>query len=273
MNFRLACSNIAWQRHDDPAILALLRQYGATGIEVAPGKVWPNWQGADETAAARYREFLAAEGFQIPAMQAILFGRPELKVFDRSSHPAFLEHVRRLAAIAHALACPVLVYGAPGSRRRGMRTYAEAMREAADFFRQAGAILADADCVFGIEANPAEYQCDFLTNPADVREFVDLTASPGVKMHFDSGAVYLNGGDPATAVAAAGEFIHYHLSEPGLAPLGDGKVDQRAGLQALADRNYPHWISIEMRQGEEEKNALQKALQLVREAADGIAEE
>ena len=47
---RFAVSNIAWDRHDDPEVLALLRAHGVTGIEVAPPKVWPGWDGATPEA-------------------------------------------------------------------------------------------------------------------------------------------------------------------------------------------------------------------------------
>lgn len=79
---RLAVSNIAWQPADQAAILPLLRDRGVTGIEVAPTKLWPDWQGATPAAAAAYRERLADQGFAVPALQAILFGKPDCTLFD-----------------------------------------------------------------------------------------------------------------------------------------------------------------------------------------------
>ena len=37
---KLAISNIAWDREDDPMIAEILRDCNVTGIEVAPSKIW-----------------------------------------------------------------------------------------------------------------------------------------------------------------------------------------------------------------------------------------
>jgi len=244
---KLSISNIGWEQHDDPAVMAGLARLGVQGIEVAPTKIWPEWQGAEAGAAVRYREKLAAAGFDIPAMQAILFGRPELQLFVSRTHGAFLDHMRRVADLAAALGAGVLVFGAPKNRRRGQLSMGAAMDMAADFFRRAGEICYRRGCCLGLEHNPVEYGCDFITNVADARELVDRVDHPGFRLHLDSAGVHMCDGDFAGVIATAGRFVHFHISEPMLEPVAGGVVDHDAAASALRALGYDAWVSIEMK--------------------------
>jgi sugar phosphate isomerase/epimerase len=79
-------------------------------------------------------------------------------------------------------------------------------------------------------------------------------------MQFDTGALTINGEDPATVLQeAAGLMGHIHASEPNLLPLGDGATDhakmfkalmqhlpnQLLTIEMLATQNEPHLVSIE----------------------------
>src|SRR5262245_24016023 len=99
---RAAFSNIGWARHDDEPVFAKLRAARVSGIGVAPTKVWPDWNGASESAARAYARFLGDLGFAVPAMQAVLFGKPELRLFDTApaARRAFEEHFRSVADLA-----------------------------------------------------------------------------------------------------------------------------------------------------------------------------
>src|SRR5262249_10878834 len=116
---RFAFSNIAWRPHDDPAIFALLRAHGVTGIEVAPTVVWPTWPAMNAADAADYRRFLSDQGFEVPALQALLYGCPQARLFDDHDGAPLLEHLALVAQIAEALGARVGVLGAPSQRDRG----------------------------------------------------------------------------------------------------------------------------------------------------------
>ncbi len=268
--FNLAISNIAWSIHNAPEVLNLLHSYKVSGIEVAPSKVWPGWEGASLKSAQEYRKFLADQGFEVPAMQALLFGKNHFQVFDSSTHTEFLAHMRLAAEIANGLGAQALVFGSPKNRRRGRLGYLEAKKQAAGLFKELGKICQDNNCVLGLEANPAEYSCDFLNNTFDVVDFVNEVDSPGIKVHFDSGASFMNHENIVEALLLAGDICHYHISEPGLNNLGAGQVDIAGGLKALKQLNYRRWVSIEMRQEEPELLKLEEALKKVVEAADNV---
>lgn len=263
----LAVSNIAWKRHDDPAVMQLLKKYGVTGIEVAPSKVWPDWAGSGLQSAREYRKKLADNGFCVPAMQAILFGKKHFRVFDKATHPEFLAHIKLVAEIAEGLDAKVLVFGSPGNRRRGGLGFAEAIDSAAAFFRQAGRICADHGAALGIEPNPAEYCCDFVNNVNDARLLVAAAGCEGVKLHVDRGAMLMNGETMAQICEnCAPDWVHYHISEPGLANAGNLSGDLPGDIKFLSQAGYKEWLSIEMRGEEPEYEMLERALNAVREA-------
>lgn len=247
---KLAVSNIAWARHDDPEVLNLLRENGVTGIELAPTKIWEDWQGADYSAAAEYKDFLDGEGFAVPAMQAILFGRPELQVFDRDSWDGFIEHFKLLAELAHGLGAGTLVFGAPKNRKRNSLAYFAAADMAVELFDRLARTVAGSGAVIGIEANPVEYACDFMTALADVHDIVRRTDSPQVQVHVDSAAIHMCRGNFRQEITALESFCHYHISEPLLAPIAGGEVAQDEGYAVLRDTGYQGWVSVEMKQPE-----------------------
>lgn len=245
---KLAISNIAWDQHDDHEILTGLRDRGVLGIEVAPTKVWPEWKGADPKQAALYRSKLSSLGFDIPAMQAILFGRPELQLFDRDCYDSFYDHIKVVADLAAELGAAVLVFGAPKNRVRGQLSTRDAMFQAADFFREAAEICQQRHCCIGLEHNPVGYGCDFVTNVADARELVDLVDHPGFKLHLDSAGIHMCGQSIDKVIKGAGEFVHYHISEPMLEAVAGGEVDHEQAAKSLVDIDYSGWVSIEMKQ-------------------------
>lgn len=265
---RLAISNIAWDQHDDPVILGLLKANGITGIEVAPTKVWADWQGASYKEANRYRKELNEQGFELPAMQAILFGKPELQLFDKSSHMAFLEHIRLVAELANGFGSKVLVFGAPKNRKRGQTPYIEALDIASEFFYKAGEICQEHGCCIGLEHNPVEYGCDFVTNVLDAKELVEQVNHQGFKLHVDSAGLHMCGGDISDMIKKADDFVHYHISEPMLEPIFNGEVNQKKGIDTLRAINYNNWVSVEMKQPSSVQ-LLEKSLQSVKELVHG----
>jgi sugar phosphate isomerase/epimerase len=263
---KLAISNIAWAWKDFPLLVPALRELGVEGIEVAPTKLWPSWDQATKAAAIELRKRLDDEGFSVPAIQSIFFGRNELQLFDNSTWLALEEHVKHVADLAQCLGARVLVFGSPKMRRRGQLSMSQAMPPATDIFRRLGAVCLQRGVCIGLEHNPPEYGCDFATCAADVVEIVKCVDSAGVAVHLDSGGLQMSGGDIGKVICDVGHFVHYHVSEPMLVnPSHGSKVDHRKAAGALATINYPAWISLEM-QGQETHDDISHALSFVRDA-------
>lgn len=246
---KFAFSNIAWTPHDSPAALALLRARGIAGIEVAPTKVWPDWHGATPGAAAAYRRRLEQAGFAIPAMQAVLFGKPRARLFDAAGEAELISHLARVAALAGAFRAKAVVLGAPRQRDRGSLATEAAYAHAADVFRAIAPVFADHGTCLCIEPNPVQYGCNFVTNAAEGASLVRRVAHPGFGLHLDAAGMYLAGERLRDLWDDVGPLVrHFHVSEPDLGDFVAPKVPHTDNLSMLRERGYAGWCSVEMRE-------------------------
>jgi sugar phosphate isomerase/epimerase len=246
---KLAASNIAWEPAEDDAVAAVLRERGFTGVEIAPSKRWQSPLEATAQEMVAYRDEWKRRGLDIVAMQALLFGRPDLQLFGggAASRRALGDYLAGLIEMAHTLGATALVFGSPKNRKRGEMPLDEATAIAVEFFREVGAIAASRGCVICIEPNPTSYDCDFVNTTAEAVALCERIASPGVRVNGDAGAMATNRENAGVTVSKFDTwFGHFHASEPALAEVGDGAV-QVAAANALRARGWPGWVSIEMR--------------------------
>jgi sugar phosphate isomerase/epimerase len=245
---RFAFSNIAWSPHDDPNTLALLREHGITGIEIAPTTIWKNWEGSSVASAARYRAFLADAGFKVPALQALLFAKPEARLFDERGEAELLAHLTHVAALAGALGARVAVFGAPRQRDRGTRSWLQALEQAAPVLRRGAQRFRDHGSCLCIEPNPRAYGCNFVCTTREGVELVAAVDHPGFRLHLDAAALFLEEERlEAVLPQVNGMLRHFHLSEPGLGDFLRPRVPHRDNLHALSAAGYAGWCSVEMR--------------------------
>jgi sugar phosphate isomerase/epimerase len=269
---KLSVCNIAWDAGEHDDVVELLRRRGVRGVEVAPTKLWPDWAGAGPSAAADWRDRLAAVGFEVPALQAILFGRPDLQVFAAESvREATLAQIGRVAELAAVFGARMLVFGSPLNRKRGDLSPSEARASAIDFFRECGRLCACHDVSLCLEPLPEVYGNNFITCWRDAVELVRAVDTPGFGLLLDTGCIHVAGDDPAEAVmACAGILQHFHVSEPHLVGLGKPAVHHRQVGKALAQSGYRGWISIEMRRGEHPLEQIGEAVDRVRDWYGGL---
>jgi sugar phosphate isomerase/epimerase len=263
---KIAFSNIAWDPPEQADILPILSHAGVVGIEIAPTKYWPGWIGATSAAVRQTAKIFDAAGFSIPSMQAILFGKPDLKVFgDESERAAFLKHIETVANIARDLGAKTLVFGSPSNRDPGELSPENAMSSAVPVFSAAGDICASQGVWLGIEANPAVYGCKFVTRWFEAAELVRRCKNPGVRLHLDAACTILAGDDLAEAVANTRDILaHVHISEPHLSAFDNPSVDHHAFGSALKSAGYAGWCSVEMRRAPEPQTAIRKAVMLAK---------
>jgi len=245
---RFAFSNIAWGVHDDPQILALLRANGITGIEIAPTKVWPQWEDITVPAAAAYRKKLNEQGFEIPALQSLLFGRPQARLFDAQGEVELLKQLEHIAAMAGALGAKAAVFGAPRQRDRKDLTAQEALDHAIPVLRRAAVRFADQGCCLCIEPSPHQYGCNFIRTASEGAELVRRVDHEGFKLHLDAAALYMENEDLGALLPTVGaELRHFHISEPDLGDFRSPVVPHADNLRALDAFGYTGWCSVEMR--------------------------
>lgn len=245
---KIAVSNIAWNAAENETVFPQLRQMGIHGLEAAPSRLWRDPVGTSAAEIDRTRQELAVHGFEVVALQSLLFGRDELKLFQDDTRTDLGAYLLRLAEIGLGLGSRAMVFGSPRQRVIPPEMPANAAwATAIDFFAQIGGKLHQRGMVLGIEPNPPVYGGNFIQTIDEASALVRAVASPGFRLHVDAGALQINGEDIETSIEKHGDLIcHVHASEPMLAPLGSWAGHQRLA-DALRGIGYQGWVSLEMK--------------------------
>ncbi len=245
---RLAISNIAWDVAEDESLAALLQRFQVDAIDSAPGKYFPKPVEATEAEILRVRQWWADRGIEITGMQALLFGTTGLNVFGPpESQAGLLQHLGAVCRIGAILGAPRIVFGSPKNRDRSGLSDTETMDIATSFFQSLGDLATAQGVMICLEPNPTCYGANFMTTSTETAQVVSHIAHPAIRMQFDTGALTINGEDPASVLQmSAGLIGHVHASEPNLLPLGDGNTDHAAMHRALSLHLPYHLVTIEM---------------------------
>lgn len=264
---RLSVSNLAWPSALDAVAFERLAGMGVNGLEVAPTRL-AGWEELTQAHLVAYRDRAAGAGLVVSSLQAILFGRPDLHLLgDADSFAGLCGHMRRVTDIATMLGARRLVFGAPRNRLRGEMPAQAAWELGRERFAILGGITAAGGVVIGIEPVPGFYGADFLTSWADVLGMVEAVASPGVRVHLDTGCVLLGGGEIGEAITAARPLLaHFHAAQPQLAGFAEPTANHAEAARALREGGYDGWVAIEMReQAEDPIGAIETAVRFVRD--------
>jgi D-psicose/D-tagatose/L-ribulose 3-epimerase len=246
---KLAISNIAWQPAEERDVAALLRDEGLRYVEIAPTRIAPDPRSISTSALRAYRDFWSDHGIAIVAMQALLFGQPDLHVFRSDAQRSrTIDYIRVMVDIGAALAADVLVFGSPRQRTIDDLPPDYIARSEAEFFGKVGAAAEAAGIRFCIEPNPREYGCDYLNTVDDVVALLARIPSVGLGLHADAAGMTMAGDAPERLAALATNALsHFHISEPDLALIGSGGVPHERFAGALRAGSYNRYVSIEMR--------------------------
>lgn len=263
----LSVSQIAWTPDKDAEAHSLLKRCGVAALELAPTRSFPRLDEVTKEQATALRSDLTTAGLPPGAMQALLFGRPELLLFsDEAARAALMKYLKAVVTMASQLGVGPMVFGSPKNRARGAMGLDEAHAIAVPFFRELGDFAAPLGCIIGMEPNPPQYACDYLTNTSDTADFVAAVNSPGCRLHFDTGATVLNGEDPLALLEKfAPQLCHYHVSQPFLEDFSSCAFPHAECGKRLRAAGYTGLVSIEMKQSPRGLEALEEALRLTTE--------
>jgi sugar phosphate isomerase/epimerase len=261
----LAVSNIAWLPEEDEAAKQCLRDFGVSLIEAAPARLWPDIKAAGEGDALRVREQLDRESFSLAGFQAILFGFPQLQLFDEGTHPAMLEHLVHLANLCRWAGGSYLVFGAPKNRLIPETLNQEqAFDEAVKFFKELGTHAHERGVIIGMEANPAAYGCNFCTTIDEVARLVRAVDSPGFRWHLDTGEMAMNEELLPGAILDHADLIgSIHLSEPMLGGFENPWSGHEEVALCLRKTGVDLPLSLEMKRQEQGVASVEAALRTV----------
>lgn len=240
---KLAISNIAWNNERNEEVYALLQNYGYTGLEIAPTKIFPNEPYSHNKEASEWaKELNKKHGFCIPSMQSILYGRTEKLFGTEDERKLLLGYNKKAIDFAVAVGAKNLVFGCPKNRQ---------LPEGSDdtlavrFFKETGDYAARKGTCIGMEANPDIYGTNFINTTPEAIELIKRVGSDGFKLNLDVGTMIYNKEDISILKGNASLINHVHISEPFLK-----KIEKRDLHKELFDylrkENYDGYVSIEM---------------------------
>ena len=263
----LSFSHIAWPPDDESNSLAFLHDLGLREIEVAPVRTFGDPLAADESAVRERTAWYRERGFRIGSFQALLFGTNGLELFGSSDSKQRLKAVLiAIGRIAGWAGAGPMVFGSPKNRLRGSLSHAQAMQQAATFFREVGDACAAAGSCLVIEANPDAYGTDFCTRLEQAAELVDAVDSPGFGLHVDAGGMALSGESFEAVLRDTARLLrHVHASQPNLVSFVDPDPVHARIARVLHEINYTGNVAIEMRAQPDGLNAVKQAVEVVRE--------
>ena len=263
---KIAVSNIAWQLAEEEAIAQIMQALEIRGVEIATTKLWHSPLAATKSEIEDYKHFWQSRNIEIVAMQALLFGRADLTIFDNAeTRQETLNYLVDTIELGSKLGAKILVFGSPKNRKSGSLTWEQVEAIAIDFFHKLGENAAKLGMQFCIEPNPQVYDCDFINNSRQGLELVNKADSAGFGLHLDSASMTLSNEFIAQALKQSfSKLCHFHISEPLLAPIGEGNVNHQIFAETLASLNYQGWTSVEMKAQHLISNSLNvsKALEL-----------
>ena len=262
---KLSISNIAWEPSEDKDVFELIKKYGFEGIELAPPKLFKDLSNVSDSEINDYLEYMKPYNFKFPAMQSLLFGKPELKIFDDSRNDTLI-YLKKIIDLAQKLDVKVLVFGSPKNRFIGDMPRDEAKKIAIDFFRELGEYAYDKERFFCIEPNAKEYGCDFITNTDEAIELVKDVNSKGFRLHVDSAVIAMNNENIKESLEKALQYAeHFHISEPFLELISNDKTNHEEFFKILKELKYDKWVSIEMKNNVLSSNieAVNRSLEFV----------
>jgi D-psicose/D-tagatose/L-ribulose 3-epimerase len=245
----LSISNIAWPAHENSEILFLMKEKKFSGLEVAPTTIWSNSPDVSKKDIATFKEHVNEYGIDVVAMQSLLYGHPEMTIFnDRDARNLTLTHLRKCIDLGAELGISAYVFGSPKNRCIPDEAGPEYQRIAFDFFDTIGDYAYDNGGVLCIEPNPVSYGTNFINSTFEALKFVKLINNPGLKINVDTGTIIENQEDFYSILRGSMDYIgHVHVSEPFLNPI-DRTRSEHKGLSSLLEaEGYSQYVSIEMK--------------------------
>jgi sugar phosphate isomerase/epimerase len=216
----LSVSSIAWDASQDQEVAELLVSRDIRRVDLAPSKYEPWDSERLVTTMSSKRAFWEDHGIEIVGFQSLLFGLPQLNIFQKEDHAALNRHFERVFDAASAAGARKLVFGSPQNRRRGGLDFDQAEVLAIEFFFRLALKIGDRDIQLLIEPNPESYGCDFITSTESAFNLVQEINHPKVLVNLDLGTCMVNDEDPIDLLKTGKEYVGYvHLSTENLAVL------------------------------------------------------
>lgn len=245
----LSISNIAWLAYENSEVLQLMNANGFSGLEIAPTSIWSNVVDVAKKDIFAFKEHVNENGIDIVAMQSLLYGHPEMTIFnEREARNLTLTHLKKCIDLGVELGVSAYVFGSPKNRCIPAQKGPEYQRIAFDFFNNLGDYAYENGGVLCIEPNPESYGTNFINSTVEALKFVKLIDNPGLKINVDTGTIIENREDYYNILKGSMDYIgHVHVSEPFLNPIDKTRSEHSGLAMLLKTQGYCRYVSIEMK--------------------------
>lgn len=265
---RLSISNIAWENQENDIIASFMQKIGIKGLEVAPAKIASDLYKTDDVDVKKYKNYWRSKDIDIVAMQSLLFGHPEMKIFyDELSRENTFNYLKICIDIGKMLGAEAFVFGSPKNRYIPVASKRMSKDIAIEFFDKVGNYCHNNKVAFCLEPNPVEYGTNFLCNTKEALDFVKEVDNRGLMVNFDTGTMIMNNEDYGNIMEKSLDYAgHIHISEPFLNPIDPCRRIYAEIADMIRESDYSGRISIEMKALSQDDNAknVEKALIFVK---------
>jgi sugar phosphate isomerase/epimerase len=247
---KLASSNIGLTEFNHSDELRALPEFGLTGLEVAPSRVWrETWHGLTNSMVEAYRRDVEDAGLEVIGLHSLFWDQRDLGLFrGTETTERTLDFLTHLSNVCRDLGGRTLIFGSAWARRRGEKPLHEADAEATEFFSNLSKrIESHGTCYCFEPVGPDEI--DYINSVFDAIKIVEAVDHPALRMQIDAKALVANDEVGLEVFeAAADRLVHYHANDPGLSVLGStGDVNHAALGGYLRTIGYTAYASIEQR--------------------------
>lgn len=252
---KYSISNLAWDDTPLDQIIPKLANAGLQGVEIAPTAIWPDLDQVSDQEIIEFKGYLESHNLVVSGIQSLLYGHPELQLFDQSCWRGLRTHLEKVITVGGLLGADVAVFGSPKNRVRGILDLNQANHLASTFLKQLNPHLKANNIVLTLEPNAPDYGADYLTTYEDVVHLSNNINSEYIKPQIDTGCLWMIGVPPENAYSY---FMphHIHLSVPNLDQVPGGYRFEEIMSRAQLTK-YSRWVVIEM-------------LELEKDSLDGV---
>ncbi|MGV8124332.1 MAG: sugar phosphate isomerase/epimerase family protein [Candidatus Xenobiia bacterium LiM19] len=246
---KLAISHIAWPFQEESFFLERIKDWGCSGLEIAPSRIWNEPYYSSSQDRKEYLSIIQKAGLEVVAIQALLYTRPDLGLFrEAETEKDTISYLQKLCLVAHDIGAKIMVFGSPSNRKKGIIPMNEALERASSFFSILGNTARELGVFFCIEPlGPAE--TDFINTPQEGLKLVEMVSCKGFGLHLDSKALSETGSiSKETFLLVKDKLKHFHISESDLTEINStGRVDHQQLSENLKEIDYKGYVSIEMK--------------------------
>ena len=259
---KLSVSNIAWPLEEQNKFLALIKELGCSGVEIAPSIIWPDPIHSSVRERIEYKKLIHNFGLEIPAIHALLYGEKNLGLFrDEKTELRTIKFLKDMCFLASDLGAKILVFGSPQNRRRGTIPLDQAFERAAKFFNKIAPTAKDLGVKLCIEPLCPD-ETDFISTVEEGIRLVEMINHSGFSLHLDGKAVSAQGKPFVDLIEKAMRYLeHFHINDSGLKEINStGSIDHASLAHALHEAKYSRYISVEMRKGPNYFDAVRRSI-------------